>query len=251
LKRIPDLSHQLPGESARPDAVMTGRQLTLDLSHRPALAREDFLVSPSNAAAVALVDQWPNWPTHGAIIVGPPGSGKSHLVSVWQHRASATVCRSADLSPESVTGGDAGTALAIEDIDAGFNERAIFHALNLARQQGGHVLLTASSVPGQWAIRLPDLISRLNALPVAQILPPDDALLRGVLVKHFADRQITVSEQIIGYILLRMPRSFEALRQIVREIDTRALQEGAEVTRPFVARILASYAAPDMFHHDD
>lgn len=231
---------------------MTGRQLTLDLSHRPALAREDFLVSPSNATAVALVDQWPQWPTHGAIITGPPGSGKSHLVSVWQQRASAVVRRAEDLTTENVTSGEMATALAIEDIGQGvWDERAVFHALNLARQQGSHVLLTTTTMPNQWNVRLPDLASRLNALPVAQILPPDDALLRGVLVKHFADRQIAVSEQIIGFILLRMPRSFDALRQIVQEIDARALQDGAEVTRPFVARILTTYAAPDMFHQED
>lgn len=231
---------------------MTGRQLTLDLSHRPALAREDFLVSPSNATAVALVDQWPQWPTHGAIITGPPGSGKSHLVSVWQQRASAVVRRAEDLTTENVTSAEMATALAIEDIGQGaWDERAVFHALNLARQQGSHVLLTTTTMPNKWNVRLPDLASRLNALPVAQILPPDDALLRGVLVKHFADRQIAVSEQIIGFILLRMPRSFDALRQIVREIDARALQDGAEVTRPFVARILATYSAPDMFHQED
>lgn len=231
---------------------MAGTQLTLDLGHRPALAREDFLVSPSNAAAVALVDQWPNWPTHGAIIVGAPGSGKSHLVSVWQQRTGAMVRRASDLSTASVTAGGEGTALAIEDIGVGeWDEQAVFHALNLARQQVGHVLMTSSTAPAQWNVRLPDLASRLNALPVAQIQPPDDALLRGVLVKHFSDRQIAVSEQIVSYILLRMPRSFEALRQIVLEIDSRALQEGAEVTRPFVARILADYAAPALFHHDD
>ncbi|NMD08545.1 MAG: hypothetical protein GYA66_11270 [Phyllobacteriaceae bacterium] len=231
---------------------MPGRQLTLDLTHRPALAREDFLVSPSNATAVALVDQWPNWPTHGAIIVGPPGSGKSHLASVWQQKASATLRPAVALTAETVTADMQSSALVVEDADAaGLDERALFHALNQARQQGGHILITAASMPAQWKVRLPDLASRLNALPVAAIMPPDDALLRGVLVKHFADRQIAVSEQIIGYIVLRMPRSLDALRQIVSEIDARALQEGAEVTRPFVARILASYAAPDMFHHDD
>lgn len=231
---------------------MAARQLTLDLHHRPALQREDFLVSPSNAAAVSLVDQWPNWPTHGAIIVGPPGSGKSHLVSVWEQRTGAAVHRAADFTTEDIAGGGLGSALVIEDAGlGGLDERALFHALNLTRQQGGHVLLTSAVPLIQWNLRLPDLVSRLDALPVAQILPPDDALLRGMLVKHFSDRQIAVTEQVVGYILMRMPRSFDALRRIVQEIDTSALQEGAEVTRPFVARILARYAAPDLFHHDD
>lgn len=231
---------------------MTGRQLILDLAHRPALAREDFLVSPSNAAAVALVDQWPNWPTHGAVIVGPPGSGKSHLASVWQHRANAKLRVASSLTLEDVASDFASGAMVVEDADQpGLDERALFHTLNLARQQGGYILLTAATPVAQWQLGLPDLISRLKALPEAAILPPDDTLLRGVLVKHFTDRQIAVSEQVVGYIVLRMPRSMDALRQIVREIDVRALEEGAEVTRPFVARILAAYSSPDMFHHDD
>lgn len=231
---------------------MAGRQLTLDLPHRPALQREDFLVSPSNASAVALVDQWPNWPTHGALIVGAPGSGKSHLASVWQQRTGARLRTAADLSVASVADDFAAGSLVVEDIDApALDERALFHALNLARQQGGFVLLTSSSPVATLQLRLPDLISRLKALPEAVILPPDDALLRGVLVKHFADRQIAVSEPVISFILTRMPRSMEAARTIVEQIDSQALAEKAEVTRPFAARVLAEYAAPHFFHHDE
>lgn len=231
---------------------MAGQQLTLDLAHRPALAREDFLVSPANAAAVALVDQWPNWPTHGAVIVGPPGSGKSHLASVWQQRTGAQLRRASDLAAASAADDFAAGTLVVEDAgEAGLDERALFHILNLAHQSGGFVLLTAARPVAAWPLRLPDLLSRLKALPEAAIQPPDDALLRGVLVKHFTDRQIAISEAIISYILLRMPRSMEALRAIVQEIDARALAEKAEVTRPFVARVLAEYAAPDMFNAGD
>ncbi len=231
---------------------MAGRQLTLDLPNRPALQREDFLVSPSNASAVALVDQWPNWPTHGALIVGAPGSGKSHLASVWQQRTGARLRTASDLSVASVADDFAAGSLVVEDIDApALDERALFHALNLARQQGGFVLLTSSSPVAKLQLHLPDLISRLKALPEAVILPPDDALLRGVLVKHFADRQIAVSEPVISFILTRMPRSMEAARTIVELIDSQALAEKAEVTRPFAARVLAEYAAPHLFHHDE
>lgn len=152
-------------------APMTGQQLTLDLSHRPALAREDFLVSPSNATAVA--HEWPNWPTHGAVIVGAPGSGKSHLASVWQQRTGAALRKADTLSVDSVADDFASGSLVVEDADApGLDERALFHALNLARQQAGFVLLTSARPVGQWPLRLPDLVSRLKALPEATILPP-------------------------------------------------------------------------------
>ena len=228
-----------------------GRQLVLDLPHRQALGRDDFLVTGSNTAAVALIDHWPDWPAHAAIIVGPPGSGKSHLVEVWRQRSKATRVQAADVivetAPELLLSG----AAAIEDAVPPFNERGLFHLLNLARQQESSVLLTAQNRPEHWKIALPDLLSRLKAMPVLEILPPDDALLRGVLVKLFFDRQIAAAESTISFMLARMPRSLGAARLLVAEIDRRAMEERAEVTRPFVAKVMGDFSAPGLFGDDD
>ncbi len=228
--------------------MTTARQLVLDLSSRPALSREDFFVSPANAAAVALVDQWPHWPAHVAVIVGQPGSGKSHLVEVWRQASGAGRMDAAALSAAAVPAALVSGALALEDVDrAPLDQTALFHALNLAREQGGHVLLTAVRHPELWDISLNDLATRLKLAPVVEIAPPDDALLRAVLVKHFADRQIAVDEGLIAYLLTRMPRSMASARALVAEIDRRALEERAEISRPFAARVLVSFASPDLF----
>lgn len=219
------------------------RQLVLDLPLRQALGRDDFLVTNSNNAAVEMIDQWPNWPTYGAIIVGPPGSGKSHLVEVWRQKSGAELISAAAITIDAMV---QNSTLAIE-VDGPFNERAVFHVLNLARTHAQHVLITAQNSPSQWNLKIPDLLSRLNALPVVSILSPDDALLRGVLVKHFADRQISVDEAMISYIMLRMPRSLEAARAIVTQIDQQALIERAEITKTFIARVMASFSSPELF----
>lgn len=228
-----------------------GRQLVLDLPHRQALGRDDFLVTASNTAAVALIDHWPDWPAHAAIIVGPPGSGKSHLVEVWRQRSKATRVQAADVKVETAPELLLSGAAAIEDTAPPFNERGLFHLLNLARQQESSVLLTAQNRPEQWKIALPDLLSRLKAIPVLEILPPDDALLRGVLVKLFFDRQIAAAESTISFMLTRMPRSLGAARLLVAEIDRRAMEERAEVTRPFVAKVMGDFSAPGLFGDDD
>jgi chromosomal replication initiation ATPase DnaA len=228
-----------------------GRQLVLELPHRQALGRDDFLVTASNSAAVALIDHWPDWPAHAAMIVGPPGSGKSHLVEVWRQRSKAVRVQSADVKVETAPEILASGAAAIEDMAPPLNERGLFHLLNLAKQQGGSVLLTAETRPEQWKIALPDLLSRLKAIPVLEILPPDDALLRGVLVKLFFDRQIAAAESTISFMLARMPRSLGAARLLVAEIDRRALEERAEVTRPFVAKVMADFSAPGLFGDED
>jgi chromosomal replication initiation ATPase DnaA len=222
------------------------QQLTFDLGHRPALGRDDFLVASSNVAAVALVDQWPHWPSHAAVLVGPAGSGKSHLGEVWRQRAEAALVKSIDVTVEAVPQLLHGRALLVEDMSAGILiENAMFHLLNHAQQIGGHILFTARSWPVS-GVALPDLVSRLNALTVATILPPDDSLLRGVLVKLFQDRQIAVDEALISYLLLRMPRSLDTARQLVAQIDAAALEQGAEVTRNFAARVLTEFESPDL-----
>ena len=178
------------------------RQLALDLPLRSALGMEDFLVSSSNREAVGLIDSWPNWPHWAAVVAGPQGSGKTHLAHVWQHRSGATRIPAADLSEGCVAGYEAHNALLVEDIDRGIgDDRVLFHLLNLARETKGAVLLTSRQAPGELDIALPDLRSRLRALPLVAIAPPDDALLGSVLVKLFADRQLTVEPQVISFIL--------------------------------------------------
>jgi chromosomal replication initiation ATPase DnaA len=228
---------------------MTGRghQLVLDLPHRQALGRDDFLVTSSNAAAVALIDTWPSWPSNVALLVGPAGSGKTHLVEVWRQRSNAMRLEAAALDVEHAPDFLATGALAIEDAVTPFDERALFHLLNLAKQQNSSLLLTSQSRPETWKITIADLLSRLRAMPVIEILPPDDELLRGVLVKLFFDRQIAAEEATISFMLTRMPRSLGAARVLVDEIDRRALEERADVTRPFVAKVLAEFSAPELF----
>lgn len=223
------------------------RQLVLDLPLRAALGRDDFLVTPSNAAAVAMIDRYPNWPHYGAVLVGEPGSGKSHLLEVWRQASGARLVSAADLGSDSPDRLLETGALAIDEAPGGsFDERALFHLLNVARQTGGHVLIASGCDPAQWKVQLPDLASRLRALPVARLDPPDDALLRGVLVKHFADRQIAVEEPVISYLMLRMPRSLDAARALVGELDALALAEKTAVTRGLAARVLQQMTEPGL-----
>ena len=224
------------------------QQLILDLPHRQALGREDFLVTSTNKEAVALIDQWPNWPGHAAIIVGPAGSGKSHLVEVWRQASGANLVHRLAFEdvPDAINNG----ALAIEDLhntNTNIDERAIFHAINLAKQQNAKILFTSRMRPATQNFTIPDLASRLNAMPIVNILAPDDALLRGVLVKLFTDRQINVDEALISYLLLRMPRSLEAARTLVAETDRLAFEQKAEITKHFVAKVLNTMTSPDLF----
>jgi chromosomal replication initiation ATPase DnaA len=219
----------------------TPSQLVLDLAHHPALEAEDFLVSRSNQAAADFVDRWPDWPNASAVVVGPARAGKTHLANVWRLKSGASrrdargICE-ADMIR--LTG-----ALLIEDLHAGIgDERVLFHLINLTREERMSLLITSRVPPAELPVALPDLRSRLRALPLVAIDPPDEALLKAVLVKHFADRQLAVEPHVIGYIALHMEQSMEGAARVVAEIDTAALSARRRVTRPLVQQVLAQQA---------
>ncbi len=215
-------------------------QLVLDLPHRQALGAEDFLVSTSNAAAVQLIDDWPAWSVPAAFVVGPEGSGKSHLAHVWRMRSGARVVGAAAVGDDAIGELEAASALVVEDVHRGLkSERALFHLLNLAREERFSILLTAQKAPGEIAISLPDLRSRLRAVPVARIEAPDEALLKAVLVKLFADRQLMVDPQLVSYLALHVERSLAAAARVVAAADRLSLSRQRKVTRAIAAEALA------------
>ncbi len=216
------------------------RQLTLELPHRAAYGAEDFLVSGCNEAAVAGIDRWPNWLHSAMAVVGPGGSGKSHLVNVWRTRSGAIVLGAPELSAGSARRFEEYKAIAIEDIDRGIaDEQVLFHILNMAAEQKKSVLLTSRNALGELAITLPDLRSRLRAVPLLSIANPDEALLSALLVKLFTDRQLVVEPHVISYLALRIERSTEAVARTVAEVDRAALASRRKVTRALVAEVLA------------
>jgi len=218
------------------------RQLALALDHAESFAREDFLSGPSNARALALIEAWPLWPHRSVMLTGPEGSGKSHLAAIWAQAAGARLIAARALEPASVPRALATGALVVEDITAGsFDERALFHLVNLAGEEAAFLLLTARQAPAALAVR--DLASRLKALPVVALAPPDDALLRAVLVKLFADRQLAVDESLIGYVATRIERSFAAARACVTRLDEEALRQKRPLTRALAAEILRAPSA--------
>ncbi len=220
------------------------RQLAFTLDPRENFSREDFLAGPGNAAALQLVESWPHWPARAVALIGPEGSGKSHLAAIWALAAAARRLASRALDEAAVPAALSTGALVIEragsdDFDD-VDERAMFHLLNLAQEQRAFVLITARTAPAAWPIALPDLASRLRALPVVTLAAPDDAMLRAVLVKLFADRQLAVDDGLISFLMVRIERSFAAARSVVAELDREALRRQRAVTRALAGEILGS-----------
>lgn len=215
------------------------RQLALAFAFGDSFAREDFIAGPSNAAALALVERWPDWPSRAVVLVGPEGSGKSHLAAIWAEISGARFVAGRALDLLDVPAQLATGALVLEDLRAGaFDERAVFHLLNLVREQEGYLLISATTAPATWPVALPDLASRLRALPLVALAPPDDALLRALLVKLFADRQLSADPSLLTFLTSRIERSFAAARAVVDLLDREALRLQRPVTKALAAELL-------------
>jgi len=220
------------------------RQLVLALGHAESFAREDFLSGPSNATALALIERWPDWPARAMAMVGPEGSGKSHLAAVWAESTGARVLAARLLGAIDLRAAFSTGALVLEDLDpATLDERALFHLLNLAREEGAFVLMTARSLPAAFPVVLGDLASRLRAVPAVTLAPRDDALLRSLIVKLAADRQLSVDEALVNYLATRIERSFVAARAAINRIDQEAMRQHRPVTRALAAELFRGPAA--------
>ena len=215
------------------------RQLAFALPHAESLTRDNFLEGPANEAGLALIDSWPDWPNRIMLLVGPEGSGKSHLAAIWAEDAGARSTAAHALALDDVPGALATGALVIEDLEPGrLDERAMFHLMNLARQDEAFVLMTTRLSPSAFEVELRDLRSRLRAVPTVSLLPPDDLLFRGLIVKFCADRQLSVDETVVSYLTSRIERSYAAARQAVHLLDSEALRLGRPVTRALAAELL-------------
>jgi len=225
--------------------------MPLMLDHRPALGKADFLISASNIEAVGLLSGWRDWPRRHMALTGPARAGKTHLAHVWMQESGAELLPAA-LLDDAVAARLVGHGqVVIEDVDGLATldparrraaEKALFHLYNLATAEGAWLLLTGREAPARWPVEIPDLASRLAALPVAQVAAPDDALLSSLMVKLFADRQLQVAPGVIEYLARRIERSCAAVEGMVEALDRLSLERQKPITRTMAAEVLG--AAP-------
>ena len=222
------------------------RQFPLKLEPHPDFAAADFLPSEANRAALELVRAWPDWPLPAAAIWGPAGSGKTHLAHIWAERAGAMLISSAEFNDLALETLPDQPRLAIDFGDAADpqpDERQMFHLLNIVRETKGALLVAARMAPSRWRISLPDLASRLKALPSAEVSPPDDGLFAAVLAKQFADRQLVVDRETVDYIAVRSERSFAAARRLAARLDQAALASRRPIGKRLAGEVIEALEA--------
>ena len=213
-------------------------QLALSLPANADFSAASFVEGEANAEARAALARWRDWPHARLALTGPPGAGKSHLAAIWAQETGARILPAAEFA-DALAEHEDGRTLVVEDAHDGMDEAALFHALNRAAQGAiPALLITGCGSPAHWPSSLPDLGSRLRAMPSVALLEPDDDLLSQVMRKQFADRQAPVGEGVIAYLLPRMERSVSAARRLVEQLDRSALARRTPITRAVAREVL-------------
>ena len=225
---------------------MSPLQLALPFDPAPRFDATDFIAAPSNAAARTWLGRVAAWPLRRLALWGPAGCGKTHLLHIWAQANGAERLRGGDLAGDMLPEVPAWPR-AIDDADAA-PELVLLRLLNTADEAGQYVLLAARTPPARWAVRLPDLASRLRAITAAEVGAAEDALLRMLLQRLLVDRQMAVAEPVQEFLLQRLPRTPAALRRLAARLDRASLARGGKVTWPVVRAALAEF---DLLQSDD
>lgn len=201
------------------------KQTFINFQYPTNYLEEDFIVSPSNNEAFNWINT--EWNMHCSCIYG--ATGKTHLGHIWAVRNNAVFWDGKGLSDNNIV---------VDNADEISDEVGLFHLYNSTKERGYKLLLLAKNPPAKWNIKLPDLKSRLGSIPAVCVAPPDDMLIEALLIKHFSDRQLRVGGNTIDYIVSRIERTFNAVYEIVEQLDTLSLSEKRNITIPLVKRFL-------------
>jgi chromosomal replication initiation ATPase DnaA len=212
---------------------MLEKQLLLPLFFKPVYTEKDFVVSSCNVDAYETIRHWPVWPANTLLLYGPSGCGKTHLVHIWQHLSQAY-----DITSDGSLFLPEHHCLFMENIEQLKDESILFHRYNMIAETKGFLLLTSKVHPKDLPFTLPDLRSRLLAIPSIGLGMPDEALLKDVCMKLINDRQLNIKHEVIDYIVARMERSFATLHRIIDKLDKEALAQKHKITIPFVRQVL-------------
>ncbi len=214
------------------------QQMSFELPPLAGMALDDFIVDDANRQAFELITTWPRWPTDTLILAGPIGSGKTHLAAIHAQQSGAAEFDSANLpTPQELDKIGARALIVENNHSAALDETRLFHMMNHVREFGTQLLITTRSWPETWSLSLPDLKSRLRAAHPLELNEPGDTLLRQVLVKLFADRQLSVDKKVLDYLLVRMERSLLEAARIVEKLDRLSLERNRPITRQLAAEL--------------
>jgi DnaA family protein len=219
-------------------------QLILELAPAPAPTFESFVPGRNRAAVEALAALAAGRAAEPVVYLwGEAGSGKSHLLAA-AHAASRFAGRMA-LLVEYVADLDSRVdetrLVAVDDVDAlpDSAQAKVFELFNAVRAAGGAFVAAGTSAPARLPLR-EDLRTRLLSGLAFQLHALSDDEKAAALAAHAVERGIRLPEEIVAYLLRRLPRDLGTQFAVLEAVDRYALALKRPVTMALVREALAA-----------
>ena len=213
-------------------------QLIFKFPFKTTYFENDFYVSSNNFEAYKLIESWPDWPDKWINIYGPTGCGKTHLSKILEKKICSLVLNEKEITEKIFPNISKFKSIIIDNLDKNFDEKSFFSLLNFTKQLDIAVLILTKIPLKDFGINLVDLKSRLNSFISFGIDLPTDELLKVIITKSFSDKQITVTDKNLNYIVNNIERSYEKVFKFIKDIDDLSLSSGKAININLIKKVL-------------
>ena len=214
------------------------QQLVFKFPFKINYSKKDFFVSKSNFEAYKLIESWPNWPDKWINIFGPKGCGKTHLTMILKNKINIKILNPEDLDSNFESKLNNFDFFVIENYENNINEEILFSFLNFMKLKDSFLLINSSQSLKSLKIKLNDLKSRLKSFIELGINLPDDDMVQVIILKNFSDKQISINNNVLNYIIKNIDRSYENIFKFLRDIDKESLVSGNAISINMVKKFL-------------
>ena len=200
-------------------------QLIIKFDYEKNFHDEDFYVSKSNKHVFDLLMKWPTWEKNFVNISGEKFSGKSHLINIFLKKNKGIKIDFNSIKNIDFKNLKIYENIVLEDVTTNTNEELLYTLFNIVEQDNKYIIVTSKNSIAEMKFSLNDLRSRTKNFLLQNIEKPDDELMFAIILKNLSDRQISLSQKLINYIIQRIERSYSKIFDFIYKIDELSLKK--------------------------
>ena len=185
---------------------------------------QDFYVSSSNEHSFSLLNSWPKWDKKFINLIGEKFSGKSHLINIFLEKHKGIKINAEDINNDFLQKIKIYENIVVEDLTEKINENLLFTLINIIDQDNKYLIVTSTIPIVDLKFKLNDLSSRSANFILSQIEKPGDDLIYALILKNLSDRQISIDQKLIEFIIKRIDRTYGKISDFIYKIDEISLK---------------------------
>ena len=199
---------------------------------------EDFFLSKSNKHVFDFLNKWPKWERNFVNVIGEKLSGKTHLINIFLQKNKGIKLEGKSLQNDDLKKIKIYENIVIENLSLGVDEKLLYSLFNLIEQDNKFIIVTSRKPIVKISFDLKDLKSRLKNFILLNIEKPDDDLIFAIILKNLSDRQISLDDKFIEFIIKRIERSYSKIYDFIYKIDQISLKKKKPIDFKIIKEVL-------------